>query len=101
MAFSSGVARGRKRNSLDAQAGRIRSTVFGGMRRAPIFKQHDLPTTPMAANDLQEVLMSDVCLPGLGNQQLESPVPMLIAPCTMRRAWLPLIGMLFCSPRRP
>ena len=45
-------------------------TIFGRMRAGTIFQHHNVPAAPMAANDLQKVLMRDV-VPRFGNQQLD------------------------------
>ncbi len=56
MAFRWGVARGNRRTSIFNMKCQD-LTLFGGMWCAPIFKQHQVPTTPLLANQAEEDLM--------------------------------------------
>ena len=62
----------RQKPHLDIQGCRVVSAGCGGMGRASIFKQDDLPAAPLAPDHVQKCLMGGL-VPGLGNEQAHRP----------------------------
>lgn len=58
----------RQKPQLDVQNGRVLLASRRGMRRAPIFKQDDLPAAPLAPDHFEKSLMSRL-VPCFSNEQ--------------------------------